>query len=77
MAAVRVSQVQKRLLRWLAADHERARGGAIASHQQELARAIHSHQGHLSHCLRPLERPGFLVIGVGQGSRRYDAREAT
>ena len=76
MVAVRVSQVQKRLLRWLAAHHEWARE-AIASHQQELARALHSHQGHLSHYLRPLERPGFLVIGVGQGSLRYDAREAT
>jgi hypothetical protein len=66
MAAVRLSQLQKRILQWLAADHERARG-AIASHHQELVRALHSDKGHLSHRLRPLERPGFLVIGRSTG----------
>jgi hypothetical protein len=42
-------------------------GGAIASHHQELVRALHSDKGHRSPRLRPLERPGFLVIGRSTG----------
>jgi hypothetical protein len=66
MAAVRLSQLQKRILWWLAADRYRARG-AIASNYQELVRALHSDKSNLSHRLRPLERPGFLVIGRSTG----------
>lgn len=46
-------------------------GGAIASHHPELVRALHSDKGHLSHCLRPLECPGFLVIGRSTGRPQH------
>jgi hypothetical protein len=34
MAAQRLSQLQKRLLRWLVADAQRTRGGTASRHQE-------------------------------------------
>jgi DNA-binding HxlR family transcriptional regulator len=73
--AVRAHPPPRPFGRWNS--HVAGAGERSPSHQQDLARALHSHQGHLSHGLRPLERPGFLVIGVEQGSLRFEAREAT
>jgi hypothetical protein len=33
MAVARISQLQKQILRWLAADHRRTRGMMASSHQ--------------------------------------------
>jgi hypothetical protein len=62
MAAARLSRLQKRILRWLAADHQRTRGLRARSHQ-ELVRTLQSAKGHISHSRRTLEWRGLLVIG--------------
>jgi DNA-binding MarR family transcriptional regulator len=66
MAAARLSQLQKAILRWLVADHQRTRG-LIASSHQELVRALHTDKGNLSHSLRTLETHGLVVIGRSPG----------
>ena len=66
MAAVRLSQLQQQILRWLVADHQRTRG-MIASSHQELVRALHADKGHLSHSLRRLETHGWVAIGRSPG----------
>jgi hypothetical protein len=54
MTPARLSQLHKRLLRWLAVDHERTQERRTSSHQ-ELGRAPRGDQGKLSHSLRTLE----------------------
>jgi DNA-binding MarR family transcriptional regulator len=66
MARARLSQLQKRILRWLAADHQRSHG-VIASSHQELVRALHGDKSNISHSLRTLERHGLPVIGRSPG----------
>ena len=61
MAAVRLSRLQKRILRWLAADEQRTRGMITSSHP-ELAAALPSAKGNLSHSLRRLETQGLIVM---------------
>ena len=61
MVAIRLSQRQKHILRWLAADHQRT-NGVIASSHHELVRALQWDKGNLSHSLRTLERHGLLII---------------
>ena len=58
MAAVRLSRLQKRILRWLAADAKRTRGMITRSHP-ELVAALPSAKGNISHSLRRLETPGL------------------
>ena len=66
MAAVRLSQLQKHVLRWLAADHQRTKG-VIASSHYDLVRALQRDQGNLSQRLQTLERHGLLIIGRSSG----------
>ena len=66
MAAVRLSQLQKHILRWLAADHQRTKG-VIASSHYDLVRALRWDKGNLSHSLHTLERHGLLIIGRSSG----------
>ena len=66
MAAVRLSQLQKHILRWLAADHQRTKG-VIASSHYDLVRALQRDKGNLSHSLHTLERHGLLIIGRSSG----------
>jgi hypothetical protein len=66
MALARLSQLQKRILHWLAADHQRSHG-VIASSHQELVRALHGDKGNISYSLRTLERQGLLSIGRSPG----------
>jgi len=61
-AAARRSRLQKRLLRWWAADPPRTRG-LRASRHQELVRTLPSDQGPSSHRRRTLEWRGVLVVG--------------
>jgi DNA-binding MarR family transcriptional regulator len=68
MAAVRLSQLQKRILRWLAADAQRTQG-VIASSHQELIRALQGETGNISHSLRTLEARGWIVIGRSSGGK--------
>jgi DNA-binding MarR family transcriptional regulator len=66
MAIARVSQLQKQILRWLAADHRRPQG-VIASSHQELVQALQGDKGNISHSLHTLERHGLVIIGRSPG----------
>ena len=61
MAAVRLSRLQRRIRRWLAAEEQRTRGMITSSHP-ELVAARPSATGNLRHSLRRLETQGFLVM---------------
>lgn len=68
MAARRFSQVQKRLLAWLATDAQRTRGMISSSHQ-DLVGALQGDKGNISHSLRTLEARGLLVIVRSHGGK--------
>lgn len=68
MAKVRVSQLQKRMLRWLAADEQRSKGLITSSHQ-ELVQALGSDKGNISHSLQMLESRGWVIIGRTPGGK--------
>jgi DNA-binding MarR family transcriptional regulator len=61
MAGVRLSQLQRRILRWLVTDEQRTRG-LISSSHPELVAALPSAKGNISHSLRRLERQGLVVL---------------
>jgi DNA-binding MarR family transcriptional regulator len=73
MTAVRLSQLQKRILRWLAADHQRTQGRITSSHQ-ELVRALQGDKANISHSLHTLEARGWLVIGRSAGGKAESLR---
>ncbi len=73
MTTARLSQLQKRILRWLVIDHQR-RKGVIASSHQELVRALQGDKGKISHSLRTLEMRGWIVIGRSLGGTAEDVR---
>ena len=68
MTATRLSQLQKRILRWLAADHQRTQGRITSSHQ-EFVRALQGDKGNLSHSLRTLEVRGWMVMSRSSGGK--------
>ena len=68
MAARRFSQLQKRLLVWLAADERRTRGVILSSHQ-DLVVSLQGDKGNISHSLRTLEARGLLVIVRSRGGK--------
>ena len=68
MAAQRLSRRQKRILQWLAADHQRTRGMITSSHQ-DLVRAWPGDKGNSRHSLQTLEARGLLVIGRSPGGK--------
>src|SRR5262245_21929505 len=59
MAAVRLSRLQKQMLRWLAADEQRTRR-IITRRHPELVAALSSAKGNISHRLRRLETQGLI-----------------
>ena len=61
MAAARLSRLQKRILRWLAADEERT-GGLVSSAHPALVAALPNAKGNISHSLRRLEAQGFIGL---------------
>ena len=73
MTAVRLSQLQKRLLRWFTADHQRRQGRITSSHQ-DLVRALQGDTSNISHRLRTLEAPGWMVIGRSSGGKAESLR---
>jgi DNA-binding MarR family transcriptional regulator len=68
MAAIRLSRLQKRILRWLEAEYQRTNGGLANSHQ-ELATQLQHDKGNLSHSLRTLEKRGWLAMGRSPGGQ--------
>jgi DNA-binding MarR family transcriptional regulator len=68
MATQRVSRLQKQMLRWLLADHQRSRG-VLASSHAELGKALRGDKGNISHSLRTLEARGWIVRGRTPGGR--------
>ena len=73
MTPARLSQLQKRILRWLVADHQRTKGIITSSHQ-ELVRALQGDKGNISHSLRTLEARGWIVIGRSSGGKAESLR---
>jgi DNA-binding MarR family transcriptional regulator len=73
MTTARLSQLQKRILRWLAADHQRTHGRITSSHQ-ELVRALQGDKGNISHSLRTMEGRGWLVISRSSGGKAESLR---
>ena len=68
MAAVRLSRLQQRILRWLAADEQRTKGRVSSSHS-DLVSALPSAKGNISHSLRLLEHQGLIGIGRTPGGK--------
>jgi DNA-binding MarR family transcriptional regulator len=68
MATQRVSQLHKRILLWLLADHQRTRG-VISSSHEELVKALGGDKGNISHSLHTLEARGWIVLGRTPGGR--------
>ena len=51
MATQRLSQLHKRILQWLVADHQRTKGFILSSHE-ELVQALQRDKGTISRSLR-------------------------
>ena len=68
MPTWRLSRLQQRLLRWLAADHQRTRGMIVSSHE-DLVKALPADKGNLSRSLRTLGERGWIVIGRSPGGK--------
>ena len=68
MTMARLSQLQQRIRRWLAADHQRTQGRITSSHQ-ELVRALQRDKGNISHSLQTLEVRGWIAIGRSSGGK--------
>jgi DNA-binding MarR family transcriptional regulator len=68
MPTWRLSRLHQRILRWLAADHQRTRGMIVSSHE-DLVKALRADKGNLSHSLRTLEERGWVVIGRSPGGK--------
>ena len=68
MATQRLSQLQRRILQWLAADHQRTNGVILSSHE-ELVKALQRDKGTISRSLRTLEARGWLIIGRSSGGK--------
>jgi DNA-binding transcriptional MocR family regulator len=66
MATQRLSQLHKRILQWLVADHQRTKGFILSSHE-ELVKALPRDKGTISRSLRLVEARGWIVIGRSPG----------
>jgi hypothetical protein len=61
MAGMRLSRLQRRILRWLVAEEQRTRGMLSSSHP-ELVAALPSAKGNIRHSLRRLAMQGLVVV---------------
>lgn len=68
MAARRLSDLQRRIVGWLAADWRRTNGGTSSSHW-ELMKALRGDKSNISHSLRTLETRGLIVIVRSPGGK--------
>jgi hypothetical protein len=57
MATQRLSRLHRRILQWLAADHQRTKGFIVSSHE-DLVHALREDKGNISRSLRTLEARG-------------------
>ena len=73
MAMQRLSRLQKRILCWLAAEHQRTRGMIVSSHADSV-KALPADKGNLSRSLRTLEERGWIVIGRSPGGKAQHVR---
>ena len=73
MSTARLSQLQKRILRLLVADHQRTKGMITSSHE-ELVRALQRDKSNVSHSLHTLEVRGWIVIGRSSGGKAESLR---
>jgi DNA-binding MarR family transcriptional regulator len=73
MATPRLSRLQKRILHWLAADHQRTKGFILSSHE-ELVKALGVYKGNVSRSLQTLETRGWIVIGRSPGGNAHHLR---
>ena len=73
MAAWRLSRLHQRILRWLAADHQRTRGLIVSSHE-DLVQALPADKGNLSRSLRTLEERGGSLLPDRLAARRNTSR---
>ena len=73
MATPRLSRLQKRILRWLVADHHRTNGVILSSHE-ELVKALGGYKGNVSRSLQTLETREWIIIGRSPGARAYHLR---
>jgi DNA-binding MarR family transcriptional regulator len=70
MATQRLSRLHKRILQWLAADHQRTKGVILSSHE-ELVKTLQRDKGTISRSLRLLEVRGWIVIGRSPGGKAH------
>jgi DNA-binding MarR family transcriptional regulator len=70
MATQRLSHLQRRILQWLAADHQRTNGVIVSSHE-ELVKALQGDKGTISRSLRTLQGRGWLRIGRSPGGKAH------
>ena len=70
MATQRLSHLHRRILQWLAADHQRTKGVIVSSHE-ELVKALRGDKGNISRSLRILEVRGWLIIGRSPGGKAH------
>ena len=68
MATQRLSHLHRRILQWLAADHQRTNGVIVSSHGA-LVHALRGDKGNISRSLRTLEVRGWLLIGRSPGGK--------
>ena len=68
MAAVRLSQLQRRMRRWLAADEPRTCGMIPSSPPARVA-AVPSAKGNLSHSLRRFKTQGLIAMTRTPGGK--------
>ena len=73
MVTARLSHLQKRILRWLAADHRRTSGVILSSHE-ELVKALGGYKGNISRSLQTLETRGWIIIGRSPGGNAHHLR---
>lgn len=73
MPAVGLSQLHKRILRWVIADHQRTQG-RITSRHQELVRALQRDKGTISHRLQTLEEQSWVVMSRSSGGKAESLR---
>ena len=68
MPTQRLSRLHRRILQWLATDHQRTNGVIVSSHG-ELVHALRGDKGNISRSLRTLEARGWLMIGRSPGGK--------
>jgi DNA-binding IclR family transcriptional regulator len=67
----RTSQLQRRILRWLALDTQHGRRRCGEGNHADLLRALPHDKSNMSHSLRTLERHGYVIERRQECLRTY------